>query len=155
MSASGSPTENIDHRQRLASLAKERRQEQGLSVRQAADAADIARGTWTALEDGTRKTSDHNYRGIERALHWAPGSIAAILDGGDPMPQPDTDAAPITADLTPPPRVDDAFTRVMRSNLPTEKKRHLVALLTAEQAEADARRAERAELMIQLASDER
>ncbi|TBL29073.1 XRE family transcriptional regulator [Verrucosispora sp. SN26_14.1] len=74
-------------RERLAQKIKKRRLEDlGLSVSAAARAAGIDRATWTSAEKGDRDTQPHNWAGIERALNWRPGSIAAILEGGHPTP---------------------------------------------------------------------
>lgn len=70
----------------LAKRVRARRQELGLSVRAAAQAADMDRNTWSYLEDGSRRTSEFKYAGIERALQWEPGSVTAILDGREPTP---------------------------------------------------------------------
>lgn len=62
-----------------------------MSVSKAAQAAGIDRATWSSAEKGDRATQPHNWAGIERALDWKTGSIAAILDGGEPTPA-DADA---------------------------------------------------------------
>lgn len=66
-------------RRRLAWLVKQQRQSLGLSVRAAASKAGVDRATWTGMEDGSRGTQDRQFAGIERALEWPPGAIAAIL----------------------------------------------------------------------------
>lgn len=73
-------------RETLRRLVTARRLERQLSVSSAAKAAGISRGTWIALEAGTRETETYNYAGIERALAWAAGSIDDILDGAQPTP---------------------------------------------------------------------
>ncbi|MEV5629133.1 helix-turn-helix domain-containing protein [Micromonospora tulbaghiae] len=70
----------------LAARVRARRMELGLSVRKAAESAEMDRNTWSYLEDGSRRTAEFKYAGIERALRWAPGSVAAILGGGEPTP---------------------------------------------------------------------
>jgi hypothetical protein len=57
-----------------------------MSAGVAAEKAGLSRGTWVNVESDARKTLPHNYAGIEHALHWAPGSIASILAGGEPTP---------------------------------------------------------------------
>lgn len=42
------------------------------------------RSTWTALEEGTRATRDHNYASIERALSWPVGTVESIISGEHP-----------------------------------------------------------------------
>jgi hypothetical protein len=81
-------------RDRLRRLVVERRLDRQLSVSKARKIAAIARGTWIALESGERETEAYNFAGIERALRWAPGSIDAILKGGDPTPLPVDEVAP-------------------------------------------------------------
>jgi lambda repressor-like predicted transcriptional regulator len=82
---------------RLTRLVVARRRELGLSIRGAATTAGLARNTWTTLENGTHRLTDRSYSTVEATLGWAPGSIAAILAGGDPAlrgtPPPDP-AAP-------------------------------------------------------------
>lgn len=46
--------------------------------------AGINRATWGALERGDRETEDYVFGGVERALKWAPGSVDAVLAGGEP-----------------------------------------------------------------------
>jgi hypothetical protein len=81
--------------QRLPRAVKERRLYLRLSVRAAAKLAGIDRGTWMALEEGSRKTQDSNYAGIEMALQWPPGQIVKILKG----PGRDTGAGPTDAEI--------------------------------------------------------
>lgn len=58
------------------------------------------RNTWSYLEDGSRRTSEFKYAGIERALHWEPGSVTAILEGREPTPIQSGDAAePVDEEL--------------------------------------------------------
>lgn len=70
----------------LARKVRARRVELGLSVRAAALAAEMDRNTWSYLEDGSKRTAEFKYAGIERALQWEPGSVTAILDGREPTP---------------------------------------------------------------------
>jgi DNA-binding XRE family transcriptional regulator len=72
------------HRQRLADLVKRRRTQLQLSTVRAAQEAKLSRQTWQNLESAARRTNPANHTAIERVLRWAPGSVAAILDGGDP-----------------------------------------------------------------------
>lgn len=84
----------------LARRVRARRVELGLSVRAAAQAAEMDRNTWSYLEDGSRRTSEFKYAGIERALQWAPGSVAAILEGREPTPIQSGDAGePVDEEL--------------------------------------------------------
>lgn len=142
-------------RQRLALAVKDRRQQLGLSVRAAADNGDVARGTWTALEDGTRRTSDNNYAGIERALHWAPGSIAVILSGGTAViaePPAEAQVNPRSGTLVggSAPERDEALIRVMRSDLDDDVKARLMEMLVNEKRDAERLRLERSQQLINL-----
>jgi Helix-turn-helix domain len=73
------------NRQRLGLFVVARRKELGLSIREAARRAGVMRPTWTGLEEGSRRTADYNFAAMERTLSWGPGSIEAVLAGGDPM----------------------------------------------------------------------
>jgi hypothetical protein len=72
------------NRQRLGLLVVARRKELGLSIREAARRAGVMRPTWTGLEEGSRRTADYNFAAMERTLSWGPGSIEAVLSGGEP-----------------------------------------------------------------------
>ena len=89
---------------------------------------------------------------LEHALQWAPGSIQAILTGGEPTPAPASAnyiPSPITqhladaaayADTHP---VDPALIRVMRSpDLTDEQKARIMRSLIAEQERFAERRAD-------------
>jgi hypothetical protein len=73
------------NRQRLGLLVVARRKELGLSIREAARRAGVMRPTWTGLEEGSRRTADYNFAAMERTLSWGPGSIEAVLTGGEPI----------------------------------------------------------------------
>lgn len=68
----------------LATAVRRRRMQLGLSQYAAAAAAGCNRVTWGHLEKGGRHTSEYLWSGVERALGWAGGSVAAILAGGEP-----------------------------------------------------------------------
>lgn len=158
MATRDASAESAEMRHKLAGLVRDRRLQLGLSVRSAADMGRVARGTWTALEEGTRRTADNNYAGVERALRWAPGSITAILAGGGPTIAVNiTDYASatesVTVDKNPgydPATDDEALIRVMRSDLPESRKRDLIQILIAEKERAERERVERAEELIRL-----
>lgn len=79
----------------LAETARKRRQDLRLSKEEAARRGGMSVKTWTNVEDG-RPVRDTTYVGIEDSLEWERGSVAAILDGGDPVPlEPETPAEPI------------------------------------------------------------
>ena len=139
-----------DTRRHLADLVKNRRIELNLSVRQAAENAGVARNTWAAVEDGTRRTADNNYAGIERALQWAQGSILRIRRGLEPS---------VIDDQTPrtpaaqPDDADEALIKVMRSDrLSDQEKAQIVRLLIAERERSRRRLIEMAESFISEAS---
>ena len=70
---------------RLARIARDRRNELGLTQRQAADAAGVSDQTWLTLENG-RTVSRRTLAGVDEAMQWEPGSARAVLMGGDPTP---------------------------------------------------------------------
>ncbi|WP_169813256.1 helix-turn-helix domain-containing protein [Nocardia jejuensis] len=75
---------------RLASYVITRREERGITTRQAlADMTGLSYRLLGDLERGTRRVSDGTLAIIEQALAWAPGSVDAILSGGEPEPSDD------------------------------------------------------------------
>jgi hypothetical protein len=148
MEHASTPAPANEGRLRLASYVQNRRIELGLSVRSAAEASGLARGTWTALEDGSRRTSDSNYAAIEEALCWASGSILTILNGGNPSPAPATGRAAVTTPALTATGTgtvgdnlaDDPVMRILNSPAPAEVKQRIVAQLLAEQREFAQRR---------------
>lgn len=70
-----------DGRLRLAELVKHhRRRVQRLTVKEAAEAGEIASGTWTRIEQA-QPVRDLSYAGIDQALKWVPGSAEKVLAG--------------------------------------------------------------------------
>lgn len=134
--------EPTDPRERLAQQIRTRRLQRGLSIRAAAKIAGISPITWTGAEKGTRITAEHLFTGFESALRWQPGSVAAILDGGEPAP---LDAADNNTDTPPLNQTARAALReVMHSDDLTEtEKRQLIRMLVAEQLAEEAARTER------------
>lgn len=57
----------------------------GLSPAEAAAQVGVSRQAWSAWERGTVPT-DKNWAAIERVLKWDRGSVAMILEGGEPVP---------------------------------------------------------------------
>src|SRR5262245_48992186 len=111
--------DGTDARHKLARAVRDRRLQLRLSARAAADLAGVARGTWIALEDASRRTAETNYAGIERALQWKAGSVARILDGGEPTVLDDstvmtTPATVLVGDPRQAPPLDDPLVKVMR-----------------------------------------
>ena len=78
------------------------------------DSRDVGRTTWTNWESDKQIPSDFNQRLIEGVLRWEPGSVRAILNGGQPTPLP---AATVTALPTHPGELppDDDFVRELRA----------------------------------------
>jgi hypothetical protein len=72
---------------------------------------------------------------LERALHWAPGSIRTILDGGNPTPADPghiTATLPaLTANATASP--SDPILRILNADIPPTVKEQIVKQLLAEQ----------------------
>ena len=75
-----------DRTRGLGGYIAERRRQLGLSQSRAATKAGVSRTSWVAWEKGTATPEDYNHVKIERALQWQPGSVDAILAGGDPTP---------------------------------------------------------------------
>jgi transcriptional regulator with XRE-family HTH domain len=65
-----------------------RRRELRISQAEAARRAGVGRMAWYEWEAGRRGQRDSNYAGIEDALLWGRGSVAAILAGGEPTELP-------------------------------------------------------------------
>ena len=72
----------------LASAIETRRGELGLSLREVAQLAGVTGETLRAVRKGSNEPSSLTKSGIERALSWEPGSVTAVLDGGEPTPIP-------------------------------------------------------------------
>ena len=126
-------------RTRLGQRIADRRRELGLSVSAAARLAQINRATWTGTETASRRTEEYVYGGIERALQWAPGSIAATLAGGNPTPQGDPHPEAIEPTLPADFDLQAEYERIERLNIPARVKLDLVRRVTAlyEQAQAE------------------
>ncbi|MEE2042011.1 helix-turn-helix transcriptional regulator [Nocardiopsis tropica] len=64
----------------------ERVDERGMNLDELADASGLHPETIRRARRGTARISTSTRKSIETALAWAPGSINAILAGGQPMP---------------------------------------------------------------------
>lgn len=98
----------------LGTRMRERRAALELSQSGAAKAAKVSRNSWIGWENGTTTPEQYNFPKIERALRWAPGSVEATLDGGDPTELAEATVSPLPArgnDLPP----DDDFVRELRA----------------------------------------
>lgn len=114
----------MEPRTRLGQLAKRRRLERGLSMASASDLAGVARNTWATMETGERQVAERVHASIERALSWSPGSIAAVLAGGDPA-ELEIDATPRAPSL-------DLLTEAERIGalpLPAEDRLDMILIL--------------------------
>lgn len=74
--------------QRLDTLMDKRRLELGLRWRGVAERAGLTQQTLLQLRKG-HAVADHTIAAVEAALEWRAGSIAAVLQGGDPAPTQD------------------------------------------------------------------
>lgn len=74
----------------LAAQMKERRKTMGMFKAEAARRSGVARGTWHAIEDGTRpQVSPRTLLAIDRALQWPDGTARTFYEGGgSPMVAP-------------------------------------------------------------------
>lgn len=80
--------------ERLAAAARKRRHELGLALNDRnAKAASSSKGTWQRVERG-EAIRPTNYVKIDNLLNWAPGSCAAVLEGGHPVPVSPMDSDP-------------------------------------------------------------
>jgi len=116
--------DEVGQRDHLAKAIEMRRLALGLSASAAARTAGIDRATWSSAEKGERDTLPHNWAGIERALRWKAGSIAAILGGGEPSPAEDDD-------------VDEEIEMVRTDPKLTEDVRERIITLILERRERD------------------
>jgi len=72
------PFEHLDERMNA------RRLDLGRNWRQIADAAGVSAEALRAIRRGKYQPSELTQRKMEDALQWAPGSVAAVLAGGEP-----------------------------------------------------------------------
>lgn len=72
---------------RLAKAVRRRRDGLGLTQVQLANKADVSEPTIRTLERGEKESYRRpTLRAVELALDWMPGSVDAVLDGGEPKP---------------------------------------------------------------------
>jgi DNA-binding XRE family transcriptional regulator len=76
----------IDAMPTLGEYMTARREQLALSQNRAAKLFKGSRTTWVSWESDASRPERYNYVRIEAVLRWAPGSVAAILDGGEPTP---------------------------------------------------------------------
>lgn len=70
---------------RLSEAMEKRRLELRMKWTQVADRADLSQAGLGAIRRGERSPSPLTRARIEHALQWAPGSVDAIMAGGDPI----------------------------------------------------------------------
>jgi hypothetical protein len=87
---------------RLAARVLERRLQLNLSIKRAADLADLSKDTWMRVESGDN-VRHMTYDKIETALGWTVGSCRKIMDGGEAVLLDETDPG---VTLTPVPTED-------------------------------------------------
>lgn len=72
--------------ERLDQAMNERRLKLRMNWRQLADAAGISYTAIRAIRKGEYRPTELTAQDLDRALQWVPGSVYAILGGGDPAP---------------------------------------------------------------------
>lgn len=72
--------------ERLDSVMNERRLKLRMNWREVAKAADISYEALRAIRKGSYRPTELTARALDEALRWAPGSVYAVLDGGEPTP---------------------------------------------------------------------
>lgn len=72
--------------ERLDEAMNRRRLTLRMNWRQVADAAEISYTALRAIRRGEYRPTELTAQALDHALQWAPGSVYAILDGGDPTP---------------------------------------------------------------------
>lgn len=72
--------------ERLAEAMNARRLSLHLNWKAVASRAGISYESLRAIRRGEYRPSELSAAGLDEALEWEPGSVDAILDGGDPTP---------------------------------------------------------------------
>lgn len=124
----------------LGTHIKRRRLELILNQSEAPRRAGVTRPVWLAWEKGESTPRDSNWAKIERTLEWAPGSVAAILQGGEPSPLATAEAG-APGSLPP----DDEFVRYVRGKkgISESWKKTIIEEYWADKERDDARRVEK------------
>ncbi|MEU8334726.1 helix-turn-helix domain-containing protein [Micromonospora tulbaghiae] len=132
-----------DAARRLAEAVTARREQLGVTRRQLAIHAGISPHTLNVIEAGTptnhrpEKTAK-----LEQGLRWLPGSIGAVLGGGQPTEMPEPGREP-SAHLLPEVRA------VLDAGLPDEVEGALLAHLGARRQTMEAALVDEATLLVQ------
>ncbi|MDX3033010.1 helix-turn-helix domain-containing protein [Streptomyces scabiei] len=71
--------------ERLDLAMNERRLKLRMSWREVAQAAGISYEALRAIRKGNYRPTELTARALDEALQWMPGSVHAVLDGGEPM----------------------------------------------------------------------
>ena len=74
------------HYERLDAAISQRRLERGLSWGELAAQLGVSESALRNIRRGRNEPSELTARRIEDALRWEPGSVGAVLNGGDPTP---------------------------------------------------------------------
>lgn len=83
---------------RLGAHVVNRRRQLGWPTRQAfADNINLVYRVLSDLENGSRPLGAKAYAEVERVLRWQPGSVDAVLAGGDPTPVEQPDLPPLSS----------------------------------------------------------
>ncbi|WP_171111288.1 MULTISPECIES: helix-turn-helix domain-containing protein [unclassified Streptomyces] len=104
--------------ERLDEAMSQRRLELRMNWREVSQAAGISYEALRAVRRGDYRPAELTARGLDEALRWAPGSVYAILNGGEPTPleavseRDETSKPPAPAGLSP----SEALRRVVRSS---------------------------------------
>lgn len=72
---------------RLDDALSDRRLDLGMRWNQVAQAAGVSPEALRAIRRGSYRPSPDTARALDNALRWEPGSVQAVLDGGEPTPQ--------------------------------------------------------------------
>lgn len=126
---------NLDrNRERLNQFMEERRAELGLTWEEVAARSHLAKATIGAIRAGQPTIRTLTQRALEQGLDWAPGSIRAVLQGGQPAPAGQRQLAPPPtsyADM-----VDSLIGEILGATDVTDERKHQIVLLIR-QAEAE------------------
>lgn len=117
----------------LGTHMKRRRLALDIRLNAAYEAAGVAKSTWLNWEKDRNLPEEFNHQRIERVLRWAPGSVQAVLDGGEPVEiDPSVIALPAREDRLPPD--DDFVTELRGMNLSPEHRDVLIRTYWADRA---------------------
>lgn len=112
--------------ERLDEAMNRRRLELRMNWRELAQAADISYTALRAIRKGNYRPTELTARALDEALRWMPGSVYAVLDGGEPTP--------VEAQAATEPKVDQHANGRTAAGAPTlEQELELAARLMAAQ----------------------